>query len=100
MYLLTMLQRVFFGPLKEPAHAEHEPVRDLCFRELAALAPIAVLCVALGVAPGPVLDVAKPDVDVIAGIADRARERAARPAQAGEPVGHAFVNQPSERETQ
>src|SRR5262249_11805719 len=32
-YLLTMLQRVFFGPLKEPAHAEHEPVRDLCFRE-------------------------------------------------------------------
>src|SRR5262249_10895340 len=52
-YLFTMLGRVFFGPLKEPHHEGHEPVRDLNGRELAALVPIGLLCVALGVFPQP-----------------------------------------------
>lgn len=88
-YLFTMLRRVFFGPLKEPQHEGHEPIADLNRRELAALAPIVVLCVALGVYPQPFFDVATPDLKVVAGIADRARERAkerAKPAEVAEVV--------------
>jgi len=93
-YLLTMLRRVFFGPLKEPSHEGHEPVRDLNVRELAALVPIGVLCVALGVYPQPFFSAADRDLKVMAGIADAARaraelrleDRAAAPAPAGEGV--------------
>jgi NADH-quinone oxidoreductase subunit M len=77
-YLLTMLRRVFFGPVREPDHEGHEPVRDLNGRELTALLPIAVLCLVIGVYPQPVIDTARRDVNVVAGITARAQERAAR----------------------
>jgi NADH-quinone oxidoreductase subunit M len=80
-YLLTLLRKVFFGPVKEPEHDGHGPVPDLNGRELAALFPIAALCVVLGVFPQPVLDAARRDVDVVARIAAGARERAARAGQ-------------------
>jgi len=79
-YLFTMLQRVFFGPVKEPHPHEQTsdaPRGDVNGRELAALLPIAVVCVILGVAPGLMLDAAKPDLHTVAWFADRARERAA-----------------------
>jgi NADH-quinone oxidoreductase subunit M len=75
-YLLTMLRRVFFGPYKEPHHEGHGAVRDLNGRELAALVPIGVLCVALGVYPQPFFGAAGRDLKVVAGIADGARSRA------------------------
>ena len=75
-YLLTMLQRVFFGPVKEPGHEGHRPVGDLSLRELAALVPVAALCVGLGVYPQPVLDAARRDVGVVADLVGRAQERA------------------------
>jgi NADH-quinone oxidoreductase subunit M len=75
-YLLTMLLRVFFGPVREPAHEGHGPVGDLHGRELAALAPVAVLCVALGVYPQPVLDTASRDIGVVSELVGRARTRA------------------------
>lgn len=74
-YLLTMLRRAFFGPLKEPAHSGSEPIRDLDRRELATLVPIALLCLVLGVYPQPFLDVIGADVDTITDVAQRARER-------------------------
>jgi NADH-quinone oxidoreductase subunit M len=74
-YLLTMLRRAFFGPLKEPPHSGHEPIRDLDGREMAALAPIALLCLLLGVYPQPFLDTARADVGTIAAIAQRSQER-------------------------
>jgi NADH-quinone oxidoreductase subunit M len=76
-YMLTMLKRVFFGAFKEPHFDEEHRVRDLNYRELAALVPIAVLCVVIGVKPMLFLDVANPDLKVVAGIADDARARAA-----------------------
>jgi NADH-quinone oxidoreductase subunit M len=74
-YMLTLLRRVFFGEVKEPAHEGHGHVTDLNARELTALVPIAVLCVALGVYPRPFLDSIAPDVQKVARIADGARNR-------------------------
>src|SRR5262249_31815891 len=84
-YLFTMLQRVFFGPLKEPAvmHGEGQPpIADLDLRELSLIAPIMILCVVIGVYPQPVLNVMRPDVDTVGQIATLARERAGEPTHA------------------
>jgi NADH-quinone oxidoreductase subunit M len=78
-YLLTLLRRVFFGPVKEPEHEGHGPVGDLNGRELTILVPIALLCVLIGVYPQPILDTARRDVDVVAGIAARAVQRSQEP---------------------
>jgi NADH-quinone oxidoreductase subunit M len=84
-YLLTMLKQVFFGPLQEPHHEGGE-VRDLNVREIAALAPILALCLWLGVYPQPVIDTAKPDLEIVAKILrDRpGRGAASAVAQAAE----------------
>lgn len=51
-YMLYLVQRVFFGPLKEPArdHAR-PPVRDLSLRETAALVPLVVFVFWIGLQP-------------------------------------------------
>jgi NADH-quinone oxidoreductase subunit M len=79
-YMLTMVRRVFFGEVKEPHHDGHGPVADLNGRELAALLPIAILCLALGVFPKPFFDTVRPEIQVVARIAGEARQRAAPPA--------------------
>ncbi|MCI0680795.1 MAG: NADH-quinone oxidoreductase subunit M [Gemmataceae bacterium] len=66
-YLLSMLRQMFFGTLQEPAHEGHE-VRDLDAREVCALAPLLVLFVILGVYPKPVIDTARPDLEIVAKI--------------------------------
>src|SRR3954471_18863071 len=63
-YLLTMVQHAFFGPLREPAHGEHN-IRDINGRELLAVVPICALCLWIGVMPQPVLDTVRPDVDAV-----------------------------------
>jgi NADH-quinone oxidoreductase subunit M len=75
-YLLTLLRRVFFGPVKEPIPEGHGPVGDLSGRELAALVPIAILCVAIGVYPQPVLDASRRDLNRVASITKSAETRA------------------------
>jgi NADH-quinone oxidoreductase subunit M len=80
-YLFTMTRRLLFGPLKEPRHEGHH-VADLSVREWALLAPLVIVCVALGVYPRPVLRSTEPDVRLIAGFAEQARERAAGTARA------------------
>jgi NADH-quinone oxidoreductase subunit M len=74
-YLFTMLRRVFFGPAREPPHEGHGPASDLNGRELAALAPIVVLCLALGVYPQPFFRTVQRDLHVVSGIAAEARNR-------------------------
>ncbi|MCC6492405.1 MAG: NADH-quinone oxidoreductase subunit M [Pirellulales bacterium] len=67
-YLLTMLQYVFFGPLKEPVHgasAHSHPVRDISLRELGSLVPIAVAILWIGLTPQPLIDMIRPDVEAI-----------------------------------
>jgi NADH-quinone oxidoreductase subunit M len=53
-YMLWLVQRTFFGRLREPvveAHGVHAAPGDLNFREVAALAPILVLIVWIGICP-------------------------------------------------
>ena len=69
-YLLVMLQKVVFGPLKEPtAHSRHDlhdagqghgGVRPLGWHEIAGLTPLMVLIVLIGVFPKPFLDRIQP----------------------------------------
>jgi NADH-quinone oxidoreductase subunit M len=81
-YLLRLLRRVFFGPVREPAHEGHHPISDLNGRELAALIPIAVLSIVLGVYPQPLLSTSERDLRVVADITQAARERGIQQAQA------------------
>ncbi|MCZ6446115.1 MAG: NADH-quinone oxidoreductase subunit M [Planctomycetota bacterium] len=60
MYLLIMVGKVVFGPLIEPArgaaaHAIRLPA-DLTIREIGVLAPLAVLCLYIGLQPKPLTD--------------------------------------------
>jgi NADH-quinone oxidoreductase subunit M len=96
-YLISMLRRVFFGPLKEPAVIAHdtgEPVGDLKPREVGALAPIVIVCLLIGVYPQPLLDTVRPEIETIAQIAGNAQKRAGpsgaiavdRPVEGQEPL--------------
>jgi len=53
VYMLWMVQRVFFGPVK---HEANRVLTDLTRREFAVLLPLLVLIVVLGVYPRPILD--------------------------------------------
>jgi NADH-quinone oxidoreductase subunit M len=78
-YMLSMVMKVFFGPVQEPAH-EGLPARDLDGREYFALVPIAAVCLVLGLLPRVAIDPARPDLRVVARMAERARERRAEQA--------------------
>ncbi|WP_437206190.1 complex I subunit 4 family protein [Planctomicrobium sp. SH664] len=69
-YLLTMVQFAFFGKLKEPAHGEHH-IEDMNLREFSSLIPLAVLCLALGVYPAPLIELIEPDVAAVAKLYDK-----------------------------
>jgi len=60
VYLLWAYQRVFHGPIRNPAN---EAVRDISWRELAAVAPLLVGIVFLGIYPKPFLDRVTPSVN-------------------------------------
>jgi NADH-quinone oxidoreductase subunit M len=62
-YMLYLVRRVFFGPLKEP-HIEHGEVHDLNLREIVALAPLVVLMFWIGLAPKDFLERIEPSVAV------------------------------------
>lgn len=72
-YLLSMLQHVFFGPLREPTVTE-DRIPDMNLREVLALAPICVLCLWIGIRPQPLLDTIAPDVQAVASLYDEAPE--------------------------
>ena len=49
-YMLWLIQRVFFGPVREPS-GHHEIVADLSLREVCALVPLAIFVVWIGIQP-------------------------------------------------
>ena len=94
-YMLWMFQRVFFGPLREPLSNDpvegsggRSAISDLCWREIAALAPLAVFVVWIGIQPSFFLEQMEPALNPIAARAARtlhaqpmANETAVRGAQ-------------------
>ena len=62
MYLLHMVRRVAFGPIERPALEE---VGDAGPTEMAAIVPLALLLVLLGVFPSLIVSVQSPAVEVI-----------------------------------
>ena len=95
MYILYMVGKVVFGPLKidvdgHASHGSHTPadsdthgeVSDLNTREVVTLVPLAVGCLVLGLYPGPMLDTLREPLDALiepaaraaqpTGVADRA----------------------------
>ncbi|HEY3395665.1 MAG TPA: proton-conducting transporter membrane subunit, partial [Lacipirellulaceae bacterium] len=80
-YLLSMLQHAFFGPLREPAQGGHA-IRDMNAREFFAIAPIAALCLWIGVMPQPILNLIRPDVDAVVSLYEPVGEQRASQANA------------------
>ncbi len=92
-YLLTMLQKAFFGPLKEPGHPPapeeddhghhhadhghdahanhgsddhgHGKITDMTTREGFILIPLAAVCLWIGLYPKPFIDVMKPEATAL-----------------------------------
>jgi NADH-quinone oxidoreductase subunit M len=50
-YMLWLIQRVFFGPMREPSTGDRHEVHDLSGREILALLPLAVLVFWIGIYP-------------------------------------------------
>jgi NADH-quinone oxidoreductase subunit M len=75
-YMLWLVQRVFFGPLKVPPDAGRHEIHDLSFREILALTPLAVFVVWIGIRPADFLSRMQPTVAAVT-------QRAQQAAQAG-----------------
>ena len=74
VYLLKMIAQTIWGPVRDPANAE---VTDLTGLEVAALLPLAVLMLWIGVAPAPFLEPSRPALEDTLGLY---QARAAVPA--------------------
>jgi NADH-quinone oxidoreductase subunit M len=62
MYLLYMLARVIFGPIERPAY---ERANDAGPVEMAAVVPLAVLLLVLGIFPALLISVQRPAVEAV-----------------------------------
>ena len=66
-YMLFLVQRVFFGPLKEADHSHSAPpVRDMSLREGAALVPLVVFVFWIGLWPEFFLERMRPTLEPLA----------------------------------
>jgi NADH-quinone oxidoreductase subunit M len=80
-YMLWLVERVFFGPLREPhhddhhGHGHHEPIRDLSLRESLALIPLVVFMFWIGLVPQQFLKPMAPDLDKVESIVAKAYDR-------------------------
>jgi len=77
-YLLTAVQKVFFGTLKEPHHGHgDDDISDMNAREFVSLAPLVVLCLWIGVQPTILVEIIEPDIQAVVKVIDQARSDAA-----------------------
>jgi NADH-quinone oxidoreductase subunit M len=74
-YMLSLILRVFYGPLRERQH--DEPISDLKFREVAALVPVCIVIVWIGVQPKFFLDRMAPSIERLTGPAMQAVDQGA-----------------------
>ncbi|MCA9246357.1 MAG: NADH-quinone oxidoreductase subunit M [Planctomycetales bacterium] len=62
-YMLLLIQKIFFGPTREPSSDEHTTILDLRIHEVAALTPLVVFIVWIGIRPGTFLAPMAPTLD-------------------------------------
>jgi len=80
VYMLLLVEKVFFGPLRNPANAG---LPDVSVREGFVLVPIMVLIVVMGLVPQPFLDPAKSSVDRLVARFQQAEARLGVPSTVG-----------------
>ncbi|MDG2477352.1 MAG: NADH-quinone oxidoreductase subunit M [Phycisphaerales bacterium] len=56
MYLLIMVGKIVFGPLREPSGHHGDLPADLTVREIVVLVPLAIACIWIGVQPDIIMD--------------------------------------------
>jgi NADH-quinone oxidoreductase subunit M len=81
-YMLWLVQRTFFGRLREPildqpghaeaGHHDHHELHDLSWREILALAPVAVMILWIGLFPQFFLDRMEPSIQQVVKVLERA----------------------------
>jgi NADH-quinone oxidoreductase subunit M len=72
-YMLWLVERILFGPLREPDGANHEvPVRDLRMHEILAILPLIVFILWIGIIPKTFLDPMRATLDQIVSRAEQA----------------------------
>ena len=77
-YMLLLIQKTFFGPVVEPkttAGHEHEPIRDLRPHEIAALVPLVVFILWIGLRPATFLEPMEATLNQTTTIAENAYRR-------------------------
>jgi len=72
VYLLRATRLMLFGPV---THEENERLPDLDAREVGLLAPLCLLCVVMGVMPGPFVERTAPALDRVEARIQSAREQ-------------------------
>jgi NADH-quinone oxidoreductase subunit M len=72
VYMLTMYQRVIFGPVTRPENAN---LKDLSLREICVFAPVLIAIFAMGIYPKPILR--RMDASVARLVAEYERKQAA-----------------------
>lgn len=82
VYLLWMVQRVFFGKLTNP---KNKRLKDLSWRELGLIAPLLFLMVFMGVYPKPFLERSR---QTIVAIQERVMGQAGGTIEKTEPAAH------------
>ena len=80
-YMLSLVKRVFFGPMRRSKNSE--PVRDLAFNEIAALVPLTIVIVWIGIQPRFFLDRMAPTLDRLTADAMRAVDGESRSSVSG-----------------
>ena len=75
VYMLSLVQRVFWNPLE---HEENRNLPDIRVNELIAAAVLVVLMIWIGVRPGPVLERIRPSVETLQGFLQEAPDQAQR----------------------
>ena len=75
-YMLWLIERVFFGPLRETEHKPGDPpVQDLKPREILALSPLVVFIFWIGLQPQYFLERMNPELDNVATIVSDAFDK-------------------------
>jgi len=87
VYLLWMVQRVFFGKLTNP---KNRGLKDLSWREIGLIAPLLFLMVYMGVYPAPFLNRSR---EAVAAIEERLTK------QAGGTIEQAEISPKTKTET-